>query len=108
MERIVMDEMIEFLLRNNLLSEHQHGFKKYRSCLSELLSHHNRILEALLKGENYDTLYLDYQKAFDRCDQGVAAHAIRTPVTWAAYTKLRLLLPDDFISADFGLANEVP
>ena len=26
---------------------------------------------------NYDTLYLDYQKAFDHCDQGIAASAIR-------------------------------
>ena len=25
----------------------------------------------------YDTLYLDYQKVFDRCDQGVAAFALR-------------------------------
>ena len=77
MERIVMEEMIEFLVRNKLLSDNQHGFKKHRSCLSELLSHHSRILEALLNGDNYDTLYLDYQKAFDRCDQGVAAFAIR-------------------------------
>ena len=77
METIVMEEMIEFLIRNNLLSDNQHGFKKHRSYLFELLSHHSRILEALLKGENYDTLYLDYQKAFDRCDQGVAAYAIR-------------------------------
>ena len=77
MERIVMEEMIEFLVRNNLLSDNQHGFKKHRSCLSELLSHHSRIFEALLNGDHYDTLYLDYQKAFDRYDQGVAAFAIR-------------------------------
>ena len=77
MERIVLEEMLEFLIRNKLLSDNQHGFKKSRSCLSELLSHHQRILEALIKGDNYDTIYLDYQKAFDRCDQGVAASAIR-------------------------------
>ena len=45
--------------------------------MSELLSHHQRILEALIKGDNYDTIYLDYQKAFDCCNQGVAASAIR-------------------------------
>ena len=72
-----MEEMVDFLLRNNLLSDNQHGFKKARSCLSELLCHHQNILEAILNGDNYDTLYLDYQKAFDRCDQGVAAFALR-------------------------------
>ena len=77
MERIVLEEMIEFLLRNDLLSDNQHGFKQARSCLSELLSHHQRIIDALLKGENYDTIYSDYQKAFHKCDQGVAASAIR-------------------------------
>ena len=77
MERIVMEEMIEFLVRNKLLSDNQHGFKKARSCLSELLSHHQKILDAILTGDNYDTIYLDYQKAFDQCDQGVAAFALR-------------------------------
>ena len=48
-----------------------------RSTGHAFRSHHSRILEALLTGDNYDTLYLDYQKAFDRCDQGVAAYAIR-------------------------------
>ena len=31
----------------------------------------------MIEGNNYDTVYLDYQKAFDKCDQGVASHAIR-------------------------------
>ena len=77
MERIVLDEMLEFLKRNELLSENQHGFKKARSCLSELLSHHQNITDALLDGNNFDTIYLYYQKAFDCCDQGVTAFALR-------------------------------
>ena len=34
-------------------------------------------MEALISGLNYDNIYLDYQKAFDKCDQGVAAHSLR-------------------------------
>ena len=34
-------------------------------------------MDALIAGLNYDTIYLDYQKAFDRCDQGIAAHSLR-------------------------------
>ena len=37
----------------------------------------------------------------------VAALAVRTAIARAASTTVRLLFPDDFISADFSLAYEV-
>ena len=42
-ELIVLDEMLDFLMRNELMSDNQHGFKKARSCLSELLAYHQKI-----------------------------------------------------------------
>ena len=44
----------------------QHGFRSGRSCLSQLLEHHNKILEELEKSNNVDVMYLDSAKAFDK------------------------------------------
>ena len=35
------------------------------------------IVQAILEGKNVDTIYTDFQKAFDKCDIFMAAHAVR-------------------------------
>ena len=37
MESIIRDQLMQFLDENNLLSEHQHGFRSGRSCVTQLL-----------------------------------------------------------------------
>ena len=49
----------------------QHGFRSGRSCLSQLLEHHNKILEELEKSNNVDVIYLDFAKEFDKVDHGI-------------------------------------
>ena len=49
----------------------QHGFRGGRSCLSQLLSHYDKIIEILASGSNVDTIYLDFAKAFDKVDHGI-------------------------------------
>ena len=56
---------------NNLLSEHQHGFRKGRSCLTQLLEHFDNVLKILNSGEEVDVVYLDYAKAFDKVDHNI-------------------------------------
>ena len=46
----------------NLIAENQHGFRKSKSCLTNLLE----FLEEVDKGILVDVLYLDFQKAFDK------------------------------------------
>ena len=46
----------------------QHDFRSSRSCLSQLLEHHNKILEELEKSNNVDVIYLDF---FDKVDHGI-------------------------------------
>ena len=77
MERLVLNELVPFLERNGLISDKQHGFRRRRSCLSQLLLHQNMIIKALLEGKNLDSIYCDFQKAFDKCDINMAAHALR-------------------------------
>ena len=67
-ERVIRDKLVSFLEENNIISPNQHGFRKGRSCLSELLSHYEDILENANNGNGTDTVYLDFAKAFDKVD----------------------------------------
>ena len=63
-EKILKKQIVDFLENNNLFNPGQHGFRKCRSCLSELLAHYDEILAELGKGKNVDVAYLDFSKAF--------------------------------------------
>ena len=60
--------MVQFLEENSLFNSGQHGFRKGRSCLSELPAHFDEILDGLNSGANVDVVYLDFAKAFDKVD----------------------------------------
>ncbi len=50
---------------NNLIKDSQHGFRRHRSCLTNLLEFFH---DMLLYHDSYralDIIYLDFQKAFD-------------------------------------------
>ena len=49
----------------------QHGSRSGRPKLSQLLMQQDTVLKALEEGENLDTIYLDFTKAFDKCDHGI-------------------------------------
>eukprot|EP00794_Sanderia_malayensis_P003719 gene3719-4239_t len=55
------------------LEEHSghNGFRLGRSFLSQLLQHHDNVLQALEEGKNVDVVYLDFSKAFDKVDFNV-------------------------------------
>ena len=59
------------------MDETQHGSRAGRSTLSQLLEHQDEILKELEQGNNVDTVYLDFSKAFDKCDHGILLHKIR-------------------------------
>ena len=53
------------------MNENQHGFRPGRSCLTQLLSHHDNIISLLEQGNNVDVVYLDFAKAFDKVDHKI-------------------------------------
>jgi len=65
-ERVMRKALVKYIEKNNLLSRHQHGFRKSKSCVTQLLAHIDSILEMLSKGDNADVIYLDFAKAFDK------------------------------------------
>ena len=53
------------LTENNMLSDQQHGFRRGRSCCTQLLEVINDWSESGDRGHPLDVIYLDYKKAFD-------------------------------------------
>eukprot|EP00061_Rhincodon_typus_P006515 g27227.t1 len=49
-----------------VIRQHQHGFVKRESCITNLLEFFAEVTCAVDKGEPMDVLYLDFQKAFDK------------------------------------------
>ena len=67
-ERILRNVMVEFIEENQILCDNQHGFRSGRSCLTQLLSHVDDIVQGLASGVDTDAIYLDFAKAFDKVD----------------------------------------
>ena len=66
MESIIKDDMTEYLESNKIIKNSQHGFRKRRSCLSNLLEYLENLTKAVDSGQKIDMVYLDFSKAFDK------------------------------------------
>ena len=65
MEKILRDKITTHLVANGLMSADQHGFRRRRSCLSNLLCFLDEVTRRIDRGEEVEVCYLDFQKAFD-------------------------------------------
>ena len=75
-ERVIRNQLVNFLETNKLISAKQHGFRRGRSCLTQLLSHVDNILENYTNGIETDVIYLDFAKAFDKVDHQILLHKL--------------------------------
>ena len=65
MESIVRDTLLHYFEKQDLLTSCQHGFRKGKSCLTNLLETLESWTRLLDEGYGIDVIYLDYKKAFD-------------------------------------------
>ena len=75
-EKIIVTRLVEYFDENNKWNKNQHGFRKKRSCLSQLLNHQENILQALEDDSSIDVVYLDFEKAFDKVDHGILSEKL--------------------------------
>ena len=66
MERVIRKRIVNHLEVNNLMNINQHGSRRNKSCLSQLLEHHDQILKMLEEGGNVDVVYTDFEKAYEK------------------------------------------
>ena len=65
MERLVVDQLYEYLEVHNILSSEQFGFRSGRSTMDQLLLSYNDISDWLDSGLVVDLILFDFSKAFD-------------------------------------------
>ena len=76
-ERVVRRALVKHLEENDLLPHGQHGFRAFRSTLTQLLSYWDTILGELEQGKGVDVIYTDFSKAFDKVETGVLIHKLK-------------------------------
>ena len=64
-EGFIRNALYEHFVANHLLYEHQFGFCKGRSCVTQLLVTINEWMDKLDNNKPVDAAYLDFRKAFD-------------------------------------------
>ena len=66
MESIMVDKIANHLESKLLLRNSQHGFRRHRSCLTNLLEFFHFVFSEHDRDKAVDVIYLDFQKAFDK------------------------------------------
>jgi hypothetical protein len=57
---------MDYFDRWNILTDKQHGFRRRRSCESQLIITIDALAKSLAKGKQVDVILLDFSKAFDK------------------------------------------
>ena len=101
----------------NLFNDGQHGFRRGRSCLSQLLEQHQYLINILENKKVADVVHLDFSKAFDKVDHnillrkmqslGIGGELIRWIENFLRNRK-QLVAVDGFMSGEETLISGVP
>lgn len=75
-ESIVYDKVKDIL--NPLITEQQHGFVKFRSTSTNLISFYQFLTSVLDQGDQVDVLYSDFSKAFDKVNINILITKMQT------------------------------
>ena len=77
LEHIIHSSIMKHFILQNILTDFQHGFRKARSCESQLLITVDDIARNLDNGLQTDVVLLDFSKAFDKVPHQRLLHKLR-------------------------------
>ena len=102
MESIMKDEIIDYLLRHQLINPSQHGFMPNKSCATNLLEFLEKITDLFDNSIPVDVVFLDFSKAFDKVPHkrllakmeslGIRGNLLRWTESWLKDRKQRTVL----------------
>jgi len=75
-EKDIKAAIVTFLNDNHKFNETQHGFRTKRSTFTNLIEYFESILLQLQIHQSVDAIYLDFSKAFDKCDHKIILHKL--------------------------------
>ena len=76
LEHCIVSSTMNHLETNNILSPQQHGFRRQRSCETQLLKLIDELMEYMESGKQTDLLIMDFAKAFDRVNHSLLLHKL--------------------------------
>ncbi len=66
-EKVIRKKWVDHLEKCSMLTDGQFGFRKGKSCVTDLLSYYDRVAEIMQERDGWvDSIYLDFKKAFDK------------------------------------------
>ncbi|KAK4823090.1 hypothetical protein QYF61_025828 [Mycteria americana] len=71
MEQIILSAVTWHVEDNQGIKPSQHGFRKGRSCLTNLISFYDKVTRLVDEGKAVDVVYLDFSKAFDMVSHSI-------------------------------------
>ncbi|KAK4823577.1 LOW QUALITY PROTEIN: hypothetical protein QYF61_003581 [Mycteria americana] len=71
MEQIILSAITRHVENNQGIKPSQHGFRKGRSCLTNLISFCDKVTRLVDEGKAVDVVYLDFSKAFDTVSHSI-------------------------------------
>ena len=77
LEHIIARNIMQHAAENNILYPLQHGFRKGRSCETQLIEFVDDISKNLQEGRHTDMLIVDFAKAFDKVNHSLLIHKLR-------------------------------
>ena len=76
MEHILASNIMSHGENNNILYPLQHGFRRGRSCETQLIKFIDDLTSNLEEGQQTDILIMDFAKAFDKVDHSLLTHKL--------------------------------
>ena len=107
-DTIIVKKLTAFLETNQLMNPNQHAFRAHRSCLSQLPSHYELIINALESKCYAYVIFLDFVKAFDKVNHGILLKKMNVSGNLAVWIHNFISDRKQRVSVDGTLSDESP
>ncbi|CAM4547361.1 unnamed protein product [Caretta caretta] len=77
MEQVLKESTLKHLEERKVIRNHQHGFTKGKSCLTNLIAFYDEITGSVDEGKAVDVLFLDFSKALDTVSHSIFASKLK-------------------------------